>query len=992
MLVDKEGIVVAVLRIVKGGEGGVGECKVGAKYEVSDRMTGEDLKERVVEALKTSLDGGEEGSQEAAGVGAHGSGKKFKKKKQKKGEDAVKRVLSARMSEFSQTLIEHCFRITGVNPDLKAEEALADDEKLAQIVRAFEEAEKIIKEILEDKDGEGIKGYIIAKKPRQHTDPAGGYKKEKDTKKGVSFGNSEAVEEEQQVEKVQEEGEGKGMVYDDFFPFLPKQLEGASGVKCLEFRGFNHTVDTFFSSIESQKLTSRIAERELAATKRLASAHADHARRVEGLRDLQELNVLKAQAIEANLERVEEVIAAVNGLIAQGMDWVAVGLLIENEKKRGNPVAELIKLPLKLFENTVTITLSEQKDIEESSDDDESAPESEDDEEDEEQNKNKSTQKPQKPHQLDIDIDLSQSAYANASLYFTQKKTLLVKESKTIQSSTKALKSTERKIAADLKKGLKQEKEVLRPVRQQVWFEKFLFFLSSDGYLCLAGRDLQQNEILYKRHFKRGDVYVSADVDGAAMVIIKNNPTTPGAPIPPSTLSQAGTLAVATSKAWDSKSVMSAWWVGYEQVGKTAGGGDYLAMGLFNVKGKKNFLPPAQLVLGYGVLWMVDEEGRKRHGRHRMEEGEKAVDMGGKEEVRVTKGEGEDMEKEEEQEEEDEEEQEDSDDEEFPDAKIESAGEEEADEKEKESDDEEFPDAEVKEKDSEPEDKAAAPGDEQEEDDDVTSAATGSRTATPSGSKHLSAKERRELRKARTAGGQLSAKPTPTSTPIPTPQPQESPQNKQKPKLPPKPEHQPRGKKGKQKKLATKYAHQDDEDRALAMEVLGSASAKAKADEVAATKAAKEAELAAQKARRREQHARAAREGLKAEEARRRENPDEEEEDEDPSTKVPLDCFVGTPMQGDNLLEAIPVCAPWGAMGRFKYKAKMQPGSVKKGKAVKDVVGRWLAEGEKKMDMKSLDVEKMWPSERELIKGWKEAEIVSFLLLNLMLGLDWVLE
>jgi preprotein translocase subunit Sss1 len=61
-----------------------------------------------------------------------------------------------------------------------------------------------------------------------------------------------------------------------------------------------------------------------------------------------------------------------------------------------------------------------------------------------------------------------------------------VKEQKTAQSSTKALKSHEKKVTEDLKRNLKQEKQVLRPARKPFWFEKFLFFISSEGYLVLG--------------------------------------------------------------------------------------------------------------------------------------------------------------------------------------------------------------------------------------------------------------------------------------------------------------------------------------------------------------------------------------------------------------------------------------------------------------------------------------------------------------------------
>src|SRR5207237_51863 len=161
------------------------------------------------------------------------------------------------------------------------------------------------------------------------------------------------------------------------------------------------------------------------------------------------------------------------------------------------------------------------------------------------------------------------------------------------------------KIADDLRKGLKQEKPVLQPIRKQMWFEKFIWFISSDGYLVLGGRDAQQNEILYKRYLRRGDVYVHADMHGASTAIIKNNPKTPDAPIPPSTLAQAGSLSVCCSSAWDSKAAMGAWWVNADQVSKSAPAGEYLPVGSFMVRGKRNALPPALLTLGFGLMFRI---------------------------------------------------------------------------------------------------------------------------------------------------------------------------------------------------------------------------------------------------------------------------------------------------------------------------------------------------------------------------------------------------
>ena len=99
----------------------------------------------------------------------------------------------------------------------------------------------------------------------------------------------------------------------------------------------------------------------------------------------------------------------------------------------------------------------------------------------------------------------------------------------------------------------------------RVRFEKFLWFISSENYLVIGGRDQQQNELLVKRYFTSNDLYVHADLHGASSVIVKN-PT--GAPVPPKTLNEAGTMAICNSAAWDAKVVTSAWWVTHSQVCK----------------------------------------------------------------------------------------------------------------------------------------------------------------------------------------------------------------------------------------------------------------------------------------------------------------------------------------------------------------------------------------------------------------------------------------
>lgn len=61
------------------------------------------------------------------------------------------------------------------------------------------------------------------------------------------------------------------------------------------------------------------------------------------------------------------------------------------------------------------------------------------------------------------------------------------------------------------------------------------------------------------------------------------------------------------SVAWDAKVVTNAYWVTGDQVSKTAPTGEYLTTGSFMVRGKKNFLPPAYLILGFSFLFRLED-------------------------------------------------------------------------------------------------------------------------------------------------------------------------------------------------------------------------------------------------------------------------------------------------------------------------------------------------------------------------------------------------
>lgn len=931
ILTDAELNILACLRIVSVEEGE--EVRVGIKYMLERRQNVNGVPDVTEPRVKAGLEAAIEKAKKD-----EEPGKKSKKRKVKQG-DALRKALAVSLNELPPPLLEHAFLEKQFDATQPIEEVLTNERAMKGLMDVLHFARELVDHVGSEPM---VKGYIVAKIAKP--------------KAGSSIDGEDL------------DKENLNLMYEDFQPFRPKQFDNDPNVQILEYDGFNATVDEFFSSIESQKLESRLQEREDQAKRKLEAAKQDHERRLGGLQQVQELNVRKAQAIEANLQRVQETTDAVNGLIAQGMDWVDIAKLIQNEQARHNPVAEIIKLPLKLYENTVTLTLHEaEDDFEDEGYDTDSEPEDTDEEEAEPKKPDHSNQA------LEVDIDLALSPWSNARQYYDQKRTAATKEQKTMQASEKALKSTERKIAADLKKGLKEEKEVLRPVRKQFWFEKFFYFISSEGYLVLAGKDMQQNEILYKRYLSKGDVYVHADLNGAASVIVKNKPGLRDSEIPLYTLAQAGNFCVATSSAWDSKAVMAAWWVNADQVSKTASTGDYLDPGLFAVKGQKNFLPPAQLLLGFGVMFQVSETSKARHNKNRVKDiraapgadnagsnapvGAVSLDAEHKSDAVLDENEDDDHE-----------------DDDSDAASDHGSHSDVENEREAYHNPLQSVNRDTSKELLETDEPAEARDDNLESDlnsDDDLDAKDGA--AQPEASDaDADGAEDVETEDVAEHGTSLTDQHDT----------KDSASTMSKTKAAP----QVRGKHGKKAKMKTKYAHQDEEDRALALRLLGSKAGQDKVQSDAEKKVTKEQEAQQAKERRRQQHIQTQTAGKEAEQ-KRRQQMDQGLEAMDPEELAELeqlDALVGTPLPGDEILDALVVCAPWDALGsRLKWRVKLQPGAQKKGKAVREILDFWnrhITEREKKRMPDANDErfaeEQTARKEGGLIKGLRDIEVV----------------
>ncbi|NXY36445.1 NEMF factor, partial [Pomatorhinus ruficollis] len=477
-----------------------------------------------------------------------------------KGEQ-LKRVLNP-LLPYGATLIEHCLIEAGFSGAVKIDQHLENKENLEKVLSALEKAE----EYMALTDNFSGKGYVIQKREKKPS-----------------------LEPDKAAEDI--------YTYEEFHPFLFSQHS-----KCpyLEFDSFNKATDEFYSKLEGQKIDLKALQQEKQALKKLENVRKDHEHRLEALQQAQEADQLKGELIEMNLEVVDRAIQVVRSALANQIDWTEIGAIVKEAQAQGDPVATAIK-ELKLQTNHITMLLRNPYVFsEEEEEEDDANVEKEETEEPKgkkKKNKTKQLKKPQKNKPSLVDVDLNLSAYANAKKYYDHKRHAAKKTQKTVEAAEKAFKSAEKKTKQTLREV--QTVTTIQKARKVYW--QRLPWLRG----CVGVTEVSRFP---------GDIYVHADLHGATSCVIKN-PS--GEPIPPRTLTEAGTMALCYSAAWDARVVTSAWWVSHSQVSKTAPTGEYLTTGSFMIRGKKNFLPPSYLMMGFSFLFKVDESCVWRHREDR---------------------------------------------------------------------------------------------------------------------------------------------------------------------------------------------------------------------------------------------------------------------------------------------------------------------------------------------------------------------------------------
>jgi predicted ribosome quality control (RQC) complex YloA/Tae2 family protein len=200
----------------------------------------------------------------------------------------------------------------------------------------------------------------------------------------------------------------------------------------------------------------------------------------------------------------------------------------------------------------------------------------------------------QDKNRLEAVLDINKSLEEKAGEYYDRVK----KSKEKLKGAAESLKETESKLA-NLDLELKQKKRKKVRDSKQFWFEKFRWFISSEGNVVIAGRDAKTNDKIVKKYLSEKDRYAHAEIHGAPSVVIKHNDEE----ISENTLREACEFALAHSKAWNAKiGSGNAYWVTSDQVSKTPPAGEFLPRGAFMIRGRRNYIQNIKLRLAVGRI------------------------------------------------------------------------------------------------------------------------------------------------------------------------------------------------------------------------------------------------------------------------------------------------------------------------------------------------------------------------------------------------------
>lgn len=320
------------------------------------------------------------------------------------------------------------------------------------------------------------------------------------------------------------------------------------------YKNFNAAADEFFSSKEEIKTVAvelKDKKTELSKTEKILKNQQ------KAIQQLERNSIRYKQLgdiLYQNFQEIEELLTSIKNAHNNGRSWEEITNIFQEAKKKNIKPAQFVK---KINYNNATLLLTIDGE--------------------------------------EFSIDFRKSVAENANNFYTKAKKAAAKL-KGAKKAYQQLFQQKDKVELEAKLIAKEDRKLIEK-RKKPWYEKFHWFISSDNFLVIGGRDLKTNELIVRKYMDNNDIFFHATFQGAPVVVIK----TEGKQVPEQTLKEAAKFAVTFSKAWKSNyGQADVYCVNASQVSLTPPSGEYLRKGSFIVRGKRNEFKntPLELILG----------------------------------------------------------------------------------------------------------------------------------------------------------------------------------------------------------------------------------------------------------------------------------------------------------------------------------------------------------------------------------------------------------
>lgn len=337
------------------------------------------------------------------------------------------------------------------------------------------------------------------------------------------------------------------------FDVLPFDLIRYSEFEKEYFDSFNTALDEFFGKkaleqVEEVKEAQK-KEKTLGVYERRLIQQEESLAKFE--KEIEKNNTL-AETVYANYQVIEELLSVLNGARSKGYSWDDIRSTLKQAKKTVPAAQKITNIDPRT--GTVAVNLDGKS----------------------------------------ISLDIRKTVPQNAQEYYEKVKKFSKKKDGALKAIEDTRKAMEKKAVAKAAKAGRK----LQASRKKHWYDRFRWFVSSDGFFIVGGRDADTNEEIFKKYLEKRDLVFHTQTPGAPLTVIK----TGGEEVPESTLYEAAQFAVSYSSLWKAGHFSGdCYWVKAEQVTKTPESGEYVRKGAFIIRGERNYFKDIPLGVAVGL-------------------------------------------------------------------------------------------------------------------------------------------------------------------------------------------------------------------------------------------------------------------------------------------------------------------------------------------------------------------------------------------------------